>query len=501
MKTILKRILITLASVLLLALGVFFGGVLWSVTLLPPGVSRKDVAIANVTIIDTENGESLPDMTVVVSSRRIVSMGRAGSVVIPEGARVLDGTGKFLIPRLWDMHVHVNSKLSPILHMPLFIAHGVTGVRDMSDCRNPSDPFLACVEDKRKWHQQVMEGDLVGPQILGVGSFVIHRPSEEEQQLVHYLEEERGVDFIKVGNWIPRNSFFALMEEARKVGIPVVGHRPRPVSAVAASNAGQLSFEHARLFLFECFPGADAYRDGKTDFRVSTELRRQMIDEHDPSMCEEIFSVLARNQTWFTPTHGTRKMDAFADNEVYRDDPRLKYISWLQQRAWNKNADGTVARDPSPEGRKAFIDFFLKGLELTGRAHAAGVKILAGTDANDAYIFPGSSLHDELEMLVQAGLSPGEALKSATVNPAIYFSKTEDYGTIGTGKVADLILLEANPLGDIANIRRINAVVFNGNVYDRDALNRLLDHVEEEAGSFSLSCKLIWGYLRSELFF
>ena len=140
----------------------------------------------------------------------------------------------------------------------------------------------------------------------------------------------------------------------------------------------------------------------------------------------------------------TRKMDAFADNKEYRNDKRLKYIPFMKKFEWKMDANGMIDRDPSPQGRKAFMDFYLKGLELTGKAHDAGVKILAGTDANDTYCFPGLGIHDELQELVKAGLTPMEALKTATVNPAAYFDLSTDYGSIAKGKIADMVLLDAN---------------------------------------------------------
>ena len=201
---------------------------------------------------------------------------------------------------------------------------------------------------------------------------------------------------------------------------------------------------------------------------------------------------MVEHGTWFCPTHTTRKMDAFADNEEYRSDPRLKYINLLQKLGWKFDADGMIDRAPTPAGRKAFMDFYLKGLELTGKAHRAGVKILAGTDANDTYCFPGLGIHDELQELVKAGLSPMEALKTATVNPAEYFGLSDDHGSIAAGQVADLVLLDANPLQDISNTAKIGLVVYGGNVYDRQTLDGLLSYVEENASSLSIACKLIY---------
>jgi len=224
-----------------------------------------------------------------------------------------------------------------------------------------------------------------------------------------------------------------------------------------------------------------------------------MVDSHSPAKCEELFSAQVANGTWICPTHITRKMDAYADNPSYRADPRLEFVPWMQRQVWMADADDMVARDPSPEGRRAYLDFYHAGLALTAKAHARGVKILAGTDANDTYSFPGSGLHDELEELVQAGLSPADALRASVIRGPEYFGLTKEYGAVEVGRVADLVLLDGNPLEDIRNSRRISAVIFNGNVYRRRDLDRLLDYVRSQARSPSLSIKTIWAVVRSEL--
>jgi len=220
-----------------------------------------------------------------------------------------------------------------------------------------------------------------------------------------------------------------------------------------------------------------------------------MVDEHEASQCDELFAAMRDNGTWLVPTHITRKMDAFADDRGYRDDPRLRYIHPFQRMVWSKDANGMVANDPSPEGRKAYMNFYEKGLELTGAAHRAGVPLLAGTDANDTYAFPGSGLHDELEELVKAGLTPSEALVAATVSPARYFGVEGEYGSIAEGKAADMVLLRENPLTDIRNTRSIEAVVLGGRLYRREDLDALLTDVEASVESLTLSAKLLWAFV------
>ena len=505
MKRLLKRALVLLAVLLVLAAFGLAAGVLWPERLPEPPPAAELLVIENVSVVDAETATIRPGITVEVQNGRIRRL--ASAVGSGNSELVVDGSGMFLIPGLWDMHVHLASKLSPHLHLPLIVAHGVTAVRDMADCENPSDRFLACLEDKRSWSEAVGRGELVGPRIMGVASFIVHGPSRRDQrfpafftpgdesearELARYAKE-RSFDFLKVYDSVPRDVYVALLDEAKAQSLEVVGHRPRAVSAMEASEAGQQSLEHARLFLEECYPGAEKLRSETR--RYETAGRRAMVDEHDAFQCDELFAAMRNNGTWFVPTHVTRKMDAFADDPAYREDPRLRYIHPFQRKVWSEDADGMVANDPSPEGRKAFMDFYEKGLELTGAAHRAGVPLLAGTDANDTYAFPGSGLHDELEELVKAGLTPSEALVAATVSPARYFGVEGEYGNIAEGKAADMVLLRENPLTYIRNTRSIEAVVLGGRLYRREDLDALLAGVEASVGSLTLGAKLLWAFL------
>jgi hypothetical protein len=187
---------------------------------------------------------------------------------------------------------------------------------------------------------------------------------------------------------------------------------------------------------------------------------------------------MMRYRTWYVPTHVTRRMDAFADDPVFRNDARSRYIPKTRWTEWNADADRMVALDPSPEGRRVMRGFYEKGLAITGRAHAAGVNIVLGTDAGDSFVFPGSSVHDELGEFVKAGLTPAQALAAATLRAAVFLGRDQDYGSVAVGKRADLVLLGANPLERIEHTRRIDAVIVGGRVLGRADLDGLLAGVE-----------------------
>ncbi|MCA1660148.1 MAG: amidohydrolase family protein, partial [Verrucomicrobiaceae bacterium] len=184
---------------------------------------------------------------------------------------------------------------------------------------------------------------------------------------------------------------------------------------------------------------------------------------------------------------------AYADDARVRQDPWHRYLHPLMHWQWLEDVDATVKQDPSPAGREAYREFYRKGLELTGAAHRAGVKILVGTD----YIAAGIDVHREMEQLVLAGLRPADALFAATVAPADYFGLGDQYGSVAAGKTADLVLLDANPLENIRNTQRINAVIFNGNLYDRAALDRISAHVQRRARSWSIACKILWRFIKN----
>ncbi len=449
--------------------------------------SDADVAIRNVTVVDVEAGRTVANRDVLLKGDRIVDVMPAGRARLATTARVIDGAGKYVIPGLWDMHAHLFMQFDPIRQqLPLFTAYGVTGIRVMNT------PMLTgALARYREVQTQIADGALVGPRVLAIGTWSVNgaagvpnnapafyktQTAEEGRQLARFAKEQ-GYDFIKIYGGIPRDGYLGLTSEARTLGIPFAGHEPNEMSALELSNAGQRSLEHSRIFLLNCWPGADSMRKRLTTAH-HTVLRQRMVDEYSPGMCAEVFRTFAKNGTYITPTHVTRRMDAFANDPAFRADARLRYIPIRQQMGWYTDANGMVAADPSPAGRKAFMDFYRKGLTLTRDAYRAGVPVMLGTDAGDSFVIPGASVHDELGELVKAGLSPAEALRAATLSGATFLGRTAEFGTVQAGRVADLVILDANPLANIANAQRIHTVIRGGRVFGRAALDSMLASVE-----------------------
>lgn len=498
----LKRLGLSLAAVLLLAVAIFMVGVVWPVAPLEPPRAEGPLAFVDVSVVDVGAGAVRPGQTVIVQGARIAAVGDAAAIAIPDQARRIDGRERFLMPALWDMHTHVLA-VTPLLNLPQYVAYGVTNVRDLNGCPQRGDPFVACPEDKQRWTEEALTGARVGPRIVASASFLANGPltlqrrpdlpayfaTSTADEARAFVGSQAGAQELKVYDRLPREAFLHLAAAGRAAGKPLVGHRPHGVSAIEAT-AHMKSLEHARFLLHESFDGSDALREvaGTPEWR---EDRRRMVDRHDPAKAQAIFEAMKREGTWYVPTHLTRWADAGADAPEVREDPMLRSVHPLVQWQLMEDLDGTVAQDPSPAGRQAYRDFYSKGLALTGEAHRAGVRILVGTD----YFAPGYDVHRELEQLVRAGLSPAEALRAATIGPAEYFGLLDTYGAVAEGRTADLVLLSADPLLDVRHARRIEAVVFNGTLYDAEALARIHAWVEGQARSWTAAAKIVWSFV------
>ncbi|HCS64762.1 MAG TPA: amidohydrolase [Cellvibrio sp.] len=510
---ILKRVIIYFLAVILLCVTLFTIGVLWPLDHVDAVKTETPIAIINTSVIDVAAGVILPNQTVIIDRKQIQIVGPANEVIIPETAIRIDGGNRFLMPSLWDMHTHI-FKVTPLLDMPLYIGYGVTNVRDMASCPKANDPFAACPEDFMRWTEQANNNQLVGPRVQGIASWHLNGPgihdqikdlpeffgtanAEQAREFVRYYVDKNAdkytgkVDAIKVYNHISREAYFALVDEAKKSDLDVVGHRPLAISAIEAAQH-QKSIEHARFILHESFAGSADLRESVAK-GLWSEDRRRMIDEHDPQMASAIFSAMKQSGTWYVPTHLTRRVDAYGDDALILEDPILRYLHPLMKWQWLEDVNKVISEAPSPQERQTYRDFYHKGLELTGTAHRTGVKVLVGTD----YIVAGITVHNELEQLVMAGLTTADALRAATVLPAEYFGLQKEYGGVAAGMNADLILLNKNPFEDIRNTQSIETVIFNGNLYDRKKLDEISDAVERRARSWSVACKILWEFIKN----
>ena len=442
--------------------------------------SPSALIIHDVTVIDATGGPAQAHRTVIVRDGKIEEIGSsAGGVGGKLSGVHIDGGGKFLIPGLWDMHVHmVFGDWFPHgkeVTLPLFIANGITGVRDMGG-------ELEVLQQLRK---EIAAGTLIGPRMVISGpmldgpqprfpSSVAIATPEDGRRAVDDLKR-RGADFIKLQSLIPREAVFAIAEEARKQGISFVGHVPDSVRASEASNAGQKSFEH----LIGIFEGSSPLED---EFLKGTKTQGQFLSTYDPRRAAALFALLAKNHTWQCPTLVWERGGNLIDQTDFAHDTRAKYApAYWKDVTWRRFTQQIVHEFNSDDlgTRQRFVE---KELEVVNAMHRAGIPFLAGTDTPPGvYVFPGFSLHEELQRFVAAGFTPMEALQTATLNPAKFLGMDDRLGTIEKGKLADLVLLDANPLDDIRNTQKIAAVIVNGRYLSRADLDKMLAGVEAAA--------------------
>ncbi len=385
----------------------------------------QSLVLEHISVIDVAKGTIKSNATVIITGDRIAAIGKNSKVKIPKNAQAIDATGKFLIPGLWDMHVHLSYYGEPSLLM--LIANGITGVRDMG-C-NP--------EQIDNWRKEIANGSRTGPRIIMCGPFVdgqkkmdafrtsitsIVTTEAEARGIVRSLKQ-RGVDFIKVHSRILPVAYFAVADEARKQKMTFAGHLPPGVSATKASDAGVKSIEHIESLMEDVM-----YLD-----RTERDKRFQgTLDELAGTRGATVFKRFVKNGTWIVPTLFTKfKVGGIGFESKF--NPVIKALN------------------------------------------QAGVGLLAGTDFafKDGGISPGD-LHEELDLLVKGGLTPIQALQTATINPARFLNILKDYGTVERGKIADLVLLEANPFEDIRNTQKINAVIVRGKLITTSELQTII---------------------------
>jgi imidazolonepropionase-like amidohydrolase len=450
---------------------------------------REPLVLAHVTVIDVAGGPTFSDAAVVIEGGRILAVGKSAGMVFPGNARIIDGTGKFLIPGLWDMHVHISHEE---IFFPLLVAHGISGIREMG---NDFDLI-------RSWRKAIGEGRLLGPRIFAAGPIIdgpdiripkmrINAATEEEGRAAVDGLKKRGVDFIKVWSLLSRPAYFGIADEAIKTGLTFVGHVPLNVTAREASEAGQKSIEHLANILLGCSREESRLMKERSDavgmgtpgaalrflefwfYRQSKEL----ADSFDTDKARDLFRMLHRKETWICPTLSLWRPYAFPEDPVYKNDSRLKYVpnEWNPKTMW-------FLKDQTEADLVQVRKVFVKNMEIVGAMHREGVLILAGTDTPNIHLFPGFALHDELALLVEAGLTPLEALQTATINPAIFMGTLNSMGTVEKGKRADLVVLDADPRADISNLGKIRSVVIDGRFLDRAELDGLMEKARSLSG-------------------
>lgn len=429
-----------------------------------------DVVFAGVNVVDVITGQVQRGMDVSITGRLITMITPAAGK--PRGTTVVEARGLYLIPGLWDMHVHVAAMPGTSeVFLPALVGYGVLGARDT---HSNLDSVVAA-------KRAIAAGTRVGPRLFVSGELVDGANSvnpasrrvstEAEARTQVQALKQGGADFVKVYSALSRELYYAIVAEAKQAGLPFAGHVTPAITALEASNAGQRTFEHmigveAGTSRAEAAILAENWAAvAKKNFRWSDAAR--IRTSYDSSKTAALFEAFKRNQTWQVPTLiVTRQIGSLVDG-VPAPVPADRFIGKSVRGVW-------AAMGAMTASVKGIHDLHPLDLELVGKMYRAGVPILAGTDFPNPYVYPGASLHDELALLVEAGLSPAAALRAATSEPARFLGLSDSLGTVAVGRVADLVLLTADPLADIANTTTIQAVIQGGRVLDRASLDRLL---------------------------
>ena len=458
------------------ALGLALTGLLFT-SIVPAG----NVDIVDVSVIDVVRGHVIPHQTVTIRGERIEGI-RPTTRAAPDASdSIVIGTGRFLIPGLWDMHVHrVNAAgVASLSHLfPVYLANGVTGIRDMFGPPNA-----------REFRTQIDALHVDAPRLILASPIIDGDPpawptsmtvrTAKEARAAVTEQKRAGADFIKVYNRLSREAYFAIVDESNRQGITVAGHVPFAVSAREASLAGQVSIEHMRQIPLGCSsreadlqPKVVATTTGSERYALLLEAARSL----DELKCRALAIILRQHHTWVVPTLSVGLSEWRAHDPAWMADPRLRYYD----EAMRQRLSGaqSVMKEWSAEQFSNAREFASYQQRLVKLLSEAGVDLLAGTDAGNAFVFPGFSLHEELALLVESGLTPLQALRTATLNPARFMGSRADYGSITVGRKADLLVLDANPLSDIHNTTGIAAVILGGKVFERAALDAMLKDAE-----------------------
>ncbi len=416
-----------------------------------PALLLQVLVLTPLNVVDGSTPQVRAHQTVIIRGNRIVQVGPASTTPIPRDARVVATDGSYLVPGLWDLHVHLTVPGGREV-LALYIANGVTGVRAMGD---HWDSLV-------RWRAEISAGNLIGPRIVAAGPYLeggdvptphlLARDPKEAERAIDSLVRW-GVDFVKLHSQITRETFFAALRLARERRLPTAGHVPRTVSAEEAADSGLGSIEHLLQIPSPCTPAESLALIP----RFPTQGALGRCSSADPA---PLFAKLSRNGTWVVPT-------LVAQYEIARwpkrDLPGDSFSAYLPDTLRRYVAAIFPLPNGIPEGADSVgMALFEKRVALVGALYRAGVGVLPGTDAPLRNSPPGFGLHRELALLARAGLTPFEVLRAATIDGARFLGLSDSLGRIAPGQLADLVLLEANPLEEVGNLQRVAAVLING---------------------------------------
>ena len=474
----------------------------------PQPVAGK-LLLRGVTVVDTRDGALTSDVEVFMDAGRIVSVGPDSGIAPDASVQVVDGHGRFVVPGYLDMHAHALGPEDPSGSLTLMLANGITGFRQM----NGSPALLA----------QRRAGTLpigrLAPQLLAMpGSVLTPLNAGSPEEALATIREQKadGADFIKVAI-TSGPVFIAALGEARRQGIPILGHVPRDISVTAASEGGMRSIEHLgpdEGLLVACSSDEAGLRDEIAKLPVirgppvkvpfldklmashfnprvinpiaevdAAEVARMQhaLDTYSEEKCRQVAAGFVAHETWQVPTLIRLRTTEMCDAPEYRSDPNLRFVSPGTVHSWTEVTE-TFAKHHSPGAKQTLRDLYPRQLALVKLLDQAGVKMMTGTDLGGGWVIPGFSLHQEFDELEKAGLAPLEVLQMTTLNGAEFLGRTSTMGRVAPGVNADLVLLDADPIQSVQNLHRIGGVVRAGFYYSNADLEALKNRLRAEDG-------------------
>jgi hypothetical protein len=480
-----------------------------------PAAQQGRLILDHVRILDTRTGTVSPPQAIWLEQGKISRITPANvTAASVQQYQYQDGAGAIVIPGLWDSHTH-SMQLSPQIHHPLFLASGVTYLRDMSGCMIEHDTLQACAAQRTRWQQEAEAGQRSSPFYPEQSSFALNGGAEVPADFPAFLHlrsaadataliqhyQRLGVNTLKTYELLSSEQYQWLSQAAAKTGMKLAGHQPWRVGLAELIAGRQHSVEHGRVFLFECSAVAMALKQQPMrDGLINAEVWRQIIDSQDPALCQQKMTDMAAAGLWWSPTLLTLQLGAKAGDPAFRQDPRLAQVPWVLRQLWQADADGMLQRGRDQHGHWVHQDLLALAQQQLYQAVSLGVPVIAGTDSPDSFVFSGSGLIDELQLYVDAGLTPLQALQSATLWPAQAAGRLQSAGSVEVGKEANLVLLPANPLHDMQTLRQVQGLVLAGHWYDKNQLAALQAFSTEQAGSIQLNLQLAWSALRSAPF-
>lgn len=466
--------------------------VLYGCTDMPMDPSGYDLIIKHINVVDIENDQILSGRTVFIKDGRIEHVVDFAPELLDSNIKIIDGDGLYLLPGFWDNHVHFRGGDELIEEnknlLPLFIANGVTSVRD-----GGGDITEAVLE----WREMIANGELTGPKIYTSGpkldgpkgtwegSIGISSPSEVEAAIDSL--ESLSVDYVKIyDSTLSGEVFLAIINETEKRGLPVTGHMPYTVLYGESVDHGLDATEH----MYYVLKGASAEEEEITEEIIRRQgtsnplgfwnALNSILATFDEERADSVYKHMSEKGTGAVPTLHIGYTLAWLKDTDHSGDEYLNYIGPGIKETYNRRLNAAMrSSNAATQRRRDLTDTFA---EMVPKMAEAGVSILAGSDSGpyNTFVYPGISLHSELEAMVDAGLTPAQALRTSALNGAAFFGVENRYGRIESGYIADIVILKENPLDDIRNTRSIYTVIINGkSIYIREDLDRMLQTLKD----------------------